>query len=160
MDAGEQLGRRERLDQVVVRPAFQALHPVLDCITRSQHQHQRLIARTPQVFEHAQPVHARHHPVQHDHVGPVGLNLSERLGAVARAEDVEALVGQRASQHLQELGIIVDDQNGCHTASYTMRYKSVHYSTLVQRVPRCLSFAAPSLVRRSASFDSTPTARK
>ena len=125
MDARQQLGRRKRLDQIVVRAGFQPLDTVFDRIARGEHQDERLVARRPQVFQHADAVQPRHQPVEHDDIRAVRLHLSQRLGAVGGAEHAKTLVRQRAPQHRQEFGIIVYDQNGCHLASTTARFSVI-----------------------------------
>ena len=57
--AGEQFGQGERLDQVVVGPGVEPLHPVLDGIPGGQHQDGRVVARRPHPTAHVEAVDDR-----------------------------------------------------------------------------------------------------
>jgi hypothetical protein len=87
---------------------------VLDRVARGKHQDQGLVASGPEPLQHADAVKAGHEPIEHDHVGAVGLHLAQRLVPVGGAEDMKALVLQCTLQHLQELGIVVDDKDSGH----------------------------------------------
>ena len=43
--AGQELGQRVGLDEVVVGPGIEPLHPVVDGVARREHQHRRVVAR-------------------------------------------------------------------------------------------------------------------
>ena len=64
--AGDELGERERLAEVIVRAQFQPVDPVLDIGGGREHQDPR--AGTGHRPAHPIPVHDRQVTVEHDHV--------------------------------------------------------------------------------------------
>jgi len=72
MHPGQQFLDAERLDDVVVGAGAQAADALGRGVARGQEDHRHLRARRAQVVQHAQPVHARHHDVEHHQVR-VGL---------------------------------------------------------------------------------------
>ena len=67
-DAREQLGQRERLDQIIVGAQVQPAHPIVDAVARGQDQHRRLDLALPQRLQDLEPAAARQHQVEHDQV--------------------------------------------------------------------------------------------
>src|SRR5215831_2777544 len=71
---------------------------------------QRVVAalRRPE----GEPVHARHHQVQDDHVGPeAGLQAGQRRLAVPGRLDGEPFIDQKLAQRLADVAVVVDDEH-------------------------------------------------
>ncbi len=66
--ACDQLGHRERLDEVVDRARFQARDAVLDLAARGQHDHRHARRRPSHRGEDLEAAAARQHQVEHDRV--------------------------------------------------------------------------------------------
>ena len=117
-DAGEQFREGERLDEVVVGPGLQTLHPVLHRVPRRQQQHGRRVAPAAQLAQQRQPVEARQHHVEHDQVemavGGQPPSLRPGLGDV----DDEAVLRQPLAQERGRLALVLDYQD-LHRLSQT-----------------------------------------
>ena len=90
--ARQQLAHGKRLGQIVVCAAVQPLHLVVDLGLGGQQQHGKQVAPRAQLTEHLDPVHHRHHNVQHRAVIASavqtverGLPVVYRIHRVARA---------------------------------------------------------------------------
>ncbi len=81
--AGDELGGRERLDDVVVGSEAEADHAVGLLAARRQQDHGH-VAVLAQPRHHLQPVEAGQHHVEHDEVGPVLERRLDRRRAVRR----------------------------------------------------------------------------
>ncbi|GBD18191.1 hypothetical protein HRbin27_00684 [bacterium HR27] len=80
-DARQKLGRRERLDQVIVSPTVQPEHPILDRVAGRQHEDRRPVPRRPQPLHDRKPIQPGQQPVQHHHVRPALADQAQRLVA-------------------------------------------------------------------------------
>ena len=76
--AGQQLVDLERLGQVVVGTDVEALHAVGQRVAGGEHQHGGPVALAAQPGDHLGTLHARQHPVHHDHVMATGTSSRER----------------------------------------------------------------------------------
>src|SRR5215211_508573 len=87
-DAGEELGERERLRQVVVGAAVQPGHAIVDAVPRGQHQDRRPDAAASELAADVDPVPAGEHDVEDDRVVRSRTRHPERvlagLGDVGR----------------------------------------------------------------------------
>ena len=63
-NAGQQFGKIERFLQIVVGSQIQTAHPILRRIARCQHQNEREIAPSAQLFAYLPTAHSRKHNVQ------------------------------------------------------------------------------------------------
>ena len=68
LDAGQQLGEREGLHQIVVAAAPEARDPVLDSAQGAEKQNRRVLAGAAQHLDHRQTVELRQHAVVDRHV--------------------------------------------------------------------------------------------
>ena len=110
--AGQQLLPGERLDQVVVGPQVQALHPVLHAVPRGQAEHRRAArSRRRSVWRIANPSFARQHHVQQHRVVRVRLRQVQRLVPVVRQVDGVPLVAQPVGQRAGQRRMIFGDQD-------------------------------------------------
>ena len=61
-------------------------------------------------FQHFQAAHARHHQIgQHD-LWTVLMNQIDAGLRIGRGQDLDAVLRERARQHFQAAGVIVDNQ--------------------------------------------------
>ena len=106
----EQLGERERLQQVVVGAGIEPGDAILDRIARREHQHRRPDAPLAQSPAHLDPVEAGQHQVEHDRVVLRGRPQRERI--VARPRDVDSvpLLDEAAAQQARHLELVLDHE--------------------------------------------------
>jgi hypothetical protein len=62
----------------------------------------------------AKPVHDRHHQIEQDQAGPAALEHLQPCQAIMGGENVVAGTSEGGSFDLSDVGIIFDDENGCH----------------------------------------------
>ena len=109
--AREQLGEGERLDQVVVGAAVEAGDPILDPITRRQHQDRRPHPGGTQPATRLEAVQPGQHHIQHDRVVVVRLRRPERVLAGGRDIRGEPLRHEPAADQARHPQVVLDDQN-------------------------------------------------
>lgn len=112
-EPGAQLGGVEGLAEEVVGPGLQPAQLGGAVVEGGEHDHRHGGERGlgAQLRADFVAVHAGHHDVEEDDVGP-GLRGGERGGTVLGAEDAVAL---RLQEHVEEvpgLGFVVDDEDG------------------------------------------------
>ena len=93
---GQQLGQRERLDEVVVGAGVETLHTVVDGVAGGQHEDRRVVAGRPQPPADGQAVEAGEPEVEHDRVGRAEAQDLQRGRAVGGRLDLVALESQGA----------------------------------------------------------------
>jgi hypothetical protein len=108
---GEQDRVGERLGQVVVRPAVQALGVIQVVVHRGEHQDRRPPARLAQPLGHLVAVQAGQHHVQDDDVVGVLRRLPQPVDAVAGHVDDVALGRQPPRQGLGGVLLVLDHQH-------------------------------------------------
>ena len=87
----QQLGQLERLDHVVIRPRIQALHPVLQGITRRQHQHRHGLAALAHALGQLHAIHAGQPHVDDGGIERVGRHgVQGRFGTAHRIHHIAA----------------------------------------------------------------------
>ena len=107
----DELGERERLDEVVVGAAVEAGDAVLDRVARGEHQHGRPDAVGAQPPADLEAVDAREHHVEHDRVVVGGARHPQRVLALDRDVGEHPLVAQAAPDQARELDLVLDDQH-------------------------------------------------
>ena len=68
VDAGEQLGEGERLDEIIVGSLLQPVDAIVDRAERGQHQHRRRHACGAQRAQHRQAVEPGQHAIEDDEI--------------------------------------------------------------------------------------------
>ncbi len=96
-DPEQQFARLERLRQIVVGARLQPLDPVAGLVARGQEQDRR-IDLIADAAGQAEPVLARHHHVNYQHVEGQALEQTRGVGRVACGGDQIAASGQEAFQ--------------------------------------------------------------
>ena len=109
-DAGDQLLRLERLDDVVVGAGLEADHDV-DRVGAGGEHDDRHAGLGPDPAAHLHAVEAREHDVEQDEVGTVLAEGAERPRAVGDVRDLESLVAQDDAEHLRQRQVVVDDEH-------------------------------------------------
>ena len=110
-DPAAELADRERLRDVVVRPELEPNDLVQLVVAGSEHD-DRHGALRPQPAADLEPVELREHEVEDDEVDPVRAEALERLLAVARLHDPEALALERVREQLLHRILVVDEEDG------------------------------------------------
>ena len=111
VDAGDELVEHERLRDVVVATAPEALEHVAAGRARRQEDDRRLLAVRAQPPAHLEAVEAGHQHVEHDDVRRRRGDLGQRVGTVDRDARLEAGVAQRGADHVADGVVVVDDQH-------------------------------------------------
>ena len=110
-NAGQQLGKRERFDQVVVGPDFQSLDAVRHGVARGEKQHGGQPAGGPHVREHRPAVAPRQHDVEnHDVVFVIEREMQAIVAVFGDVHD-KAVFGEPRTQVGSRLGLVLDDQH-------------------------------------------------
>jgi hypothetical protein len=109
--AGDELLERERLDQVVIRPAVEPVDSVADSVAGGQHQHRRGRPRRPQPPARLEAVDSREHHVESDDL-VVGRGGSPDP-VLPRGDEIDehALCPKASLQQRTHLKLILDDQH-------------------------------------------------
>ena len=107
MDARQELGRCEGLDEIVVGSDLETRYAILNGVARREHQDHRVVARLAQSFGHLKTAQVWHEPIEHDHIRAMRRHLRQRLASVASGKDVKPLIRQRAMKHSEELLIVI-----------------------------------------------------
>ena len=84
-DLSEKLTGAEGLRKIIVRARVQPVYPVGHGVPGCQQQHRQGAAPGAQCLQHRQPVHFRHHDVQHRRVVGCRVQIGQRLRAVRYA---------------------------------------------------------------------------
>ena len=108
--AREQLGERERLDEVVVGAGVEARDAVVDGVARREHQHGRPDTARAQAATGLEAVDPRQHHVQDDRVVVGALRHPERLFPVLGDVHRKSLLGQAASDQARHPEFILDNE--------------------------------------------------
>ncbi|MNL16669.1 hypothetical protein D3C87_1377210 [compost metagenome] len=112
LDPGGQLGQRERLDQIIVRPRVKPGQPVVQGVARRHHDDGRTASRLgAQAAAKLVAVQARQHQVQHDQVEAARRGHGVAALPVFRAIDDIATARQVMSDVGKDVGIVFDDEN-------------------------------------------------
>ena len=106
-----ELADRERLRDVVVGAELEPEHLVQLVVAGGQHD-DRHAARRPQALADLEPVQLRQHQVEHDEVEALLREPRQRLLAVARLDDAEAVALERIGEELLNRVLVVDEQDG------------------------------------------------
>ena len=115
-DGGDEVGRRDVLEQEPARTGAKRVHDVLIRVERREHEDARaarLGIRACELSRRLHPVHDRHPDVHDDHVGSRPRSRGDRLAAVGGLpDDLDVLL---AGQHHAEAGahqlLVVDEQH-------------------------------------------------
>ena len=110
-DAGDDLGQRERLRDVVVTADRQAGQLVVERVAGGEEEHRRPDAVGPEPPGDLEPVEVRQHHVEHDQVRRPVLGHGQGAAPGRRLVDVEPLVAQRRRDRVDDRRFVVDDQD-------------------------------------------------
>ena len=83
-DARDELGERERLDEVVVGARVERGDARLDGIARGEHEHRHVDARAAQLLEHVEAVAIRQAEIEDHQIEVAAQAARDRLGARCR----------------------------------------------------------------------------
>jgi hypothetical protein len=112
-DARHELGRRERLGDIIVGAGIEAAHAIALLAARRQHD-DRQVGGDGLAAQLAADLDARHqgqHPVEQDEVGDVLLHRGQHLLAVIGDRDAKARLLEVVAEKLDQRGFVFDDQH-------------------------------------------------
>src|SRR5688572_25853647 len=101
----------EWLRQVVVAAGLEAAHAVFGGAFDGQKEHGRLDAVAAQLRAELEPVHVRHHDVEHDEVERLGAQTCQARRAVVRYVCLVAFRFEVLANPGREMRLVVDDEN-------------------------------------------------
>ena len=110
VDPGAQLGVVVGLRDVVLGDLLEQVGLGVAGIDRGQDD-DREVGPALDLAGEGQAVHPRHHHVDDQEVRPAALQAAERLVAVARGLDVEAVGPELVGEQDQQVRVVVDDQD-------------------------------------------------
>ena len=116
-----ELARIEGLGHVVVGADLEA-DDAVDVVTAGGEDDHRHVAGLADLLADGQAVHLRHHYVEDDEVRAHRLRPLERLLAVRRGLDPEALVVQVETGELDDVLLVIDDEDGSGHGSSVSAY--------------------------------------
>ena len=121
---GEHFLDAERLGDVVVGAAVDALHLLVPARAGRQHEHRHGDAARAPLSEQGQTIDPRQPEVEDDRI--VGLGAHEKIGALAvpRSVDGVAGVGTLAGQLIGQRRLVFDDQH-THRSLLNSRYSRI-----------------------------------
>ena len=113
LDPEDELGRAERLGQVVVGAVLQARDPVERGASRRQDEDRGGggLVVAPDGPDDRPPVELREHEVEDDEGRPVAFDRVERSRAVRGGHHAEAVALEVGAHEPDDLGVVVDDQD-------------------------------------------------
>ena len=109
-DARDQFGKGEGLDQIIVRPAFQAEDAVLDGIAGRQEQDGCFSAAGAERLENFDAAVAGQHPVEHDQIKRFCVEEEEPLLAGVGGGDGEAGALQPGGESAGRFQVVLDNE--------------------------------------------------
>src|SRR5438552_1457423 len=122
--AGQELGVREWLGQVVVGAAIEARDPVPNGVAGREHQHRGPDANVSQTATDLKAVDSRQHQVEDDRVVLGGLRSPKRVLAICRHVRGHAFLAQAAPDQAGHLDVVFNDQDAhCLTPRGACTYK-------------------------------------
>jgi hypothetical protein len=110
-NAGDDLGHREGLGDVVVGAQGEAEHLVALLVLGRKDDHRRIGIVGAHALDDLDAVELGQHHVEQDEVGLVRAEQLERLLAVVGADGAEALEPQVHLQPLQDRRVVLDDEH-------------------------------------------------
>ncbi len=117
-EAGQQFGKGEGLDQIVVPPGAQSFDPIVDLAESAEKKRGGLPARRPQGADQGQAIEPRQHAVDHQHVKILFQRPKEPVLAVADALGAMAALAESLDQISRRLGVVLNNQN-THEPSFS-----------------------------------------
>src|SRR4029450_7352977 len=122
-DPGHQLAEGERLGAVVVGAHLGPAHPVDLGVAGGEHE-DRHLADGPDPAAHVPAVEGREHQVEHDQVGPLGLEVAHGLAAVGGRPPLAPLARQRLADRLEQRPLVADDHDLGHAPNIPLQVTS------------------------------------
>ena len=110
LDARPQLRVVVGLGDVVLGELVEEVGLVVAGVDRRQDD-DRQVGTCLDLARERQPVHPRHQQVDDQEVGPGAVEAAERLFAVARGRDVEAVEAELLGERDEQIAIVVDEQD-------------------------------------------------
>ena len=110
-DARQQLGERERLDEVVVGAAVETCDAVLQRVARGEHQDRRLHALAAQRRQDLQAIAPGQTQIQEDEIERLGRHPEEGVLAGTFDDDVVAFAFEPFAQGVGHFQFVFDDEH-------------------------------------------------
>ena len=110
-DSREQLGERERFDQIVVGAEIEPDHAIVYAVARRQDEDRRLDTPLPERLQDFQTASAGKHQVQNDKVEDFSVGAKEPVLARRRHHDVVMRPFQRGGENLGDFSFVFNNED-------------------------------------------------
>ena len=108
---GDHLRQGKGFHHVVITSRSQGGHPIVHPIPGREEQDQRIHTAGAQFPAYADPIQARHHDVEHNHIRLPGSGTGERLSARTGPGHVKAGIAQRRCNGIDDGRLIVHHEH-------------------------------------------------
>src|SRR4051812_25200704 len=142
LDARQQLGKGERLGQVVVAAGFKSLDPVVDGAPCTENQHRRPHLPPSHRRDHTKAIELRQHQVDDGDVVRTSRGELEARFAVRRVIDRETSFAQPSRHELRD-GHVVFDDDGTHYSAIRLQLSDFSYQ--LSAISSDFSFQLPAV---------------
>jgi hypothetical protein len=109
--ARQEFGEGKGLGQVVVRPALEAGHPVVERLAGGEQQDRHVVAASPHMAQHVHAVAPGQHPVENEQIEGRGLHLGQRAVAGVRRRHLPAFEAQAFGHGIAGLLFVLDQED-------------------------------------------------
>ena len=109
----DQLGKRERLAEVVVRSSPEPFHAIFHGVVGGEHEHARVDLLLTDLPKHVETSSVRQCQVEHQDIGSLAVDEKEALFPCGGLIHLVALGPQADRQRVGELPVILDDKDPC-----------------------------------------------
>lgn len=111
VDAGQQLARRERLAEVVVRADLQADDAVDLVAAGGEQDDGHIVVAGPQIAQGREAIDLGHHQIKYDQRRALALEARGQAVTVMQHRHGKALLGQVFAQQVAQFDVVIDDQD-------------------------------------------------
>jgi len=111
IDAGDQLGKCKRLDEIVVTPGIEAVHAITDAAECRQEQNGRFDLGATQRFDDVQPIHARHHAVDDHEIPLLALDAEEPIAPICEGAQNMAFFREPLGDVIRSFYVVFNEKN-------------------------------------------------
>ena len=114
MEAGDELGKRERLGHIVVASGTEPRYPIGQRVARRQEEHRCRDALCPKRLTDVAPICIRQPDVDDQDVRQLVVELVEEVGSGTDPGRVEPLFAKASQEDAAQVDVVLDDHHLRH----------------------------------------------